>query len=522
MTNYEIKDIDLAGRIARIKTRHGFIETPYLFPVVDPLRQEIPLGVIEDLGFNAIITNAYLFYRRNKGVVKSIHRELKWNKIIMTDSGGYQILVYGDVEVDNKTIVSYEKNIGVDIGVILDIPTGSNMSYSEARSAVEETFKRAVEVLPDIQYDDIVWVLPIQGAPYNDLVVYSSIRASAYPYKMYALGSPTVFLEKYEYKKIIDIVALTRQLIPPDKPLHVFGVGHPMIIPFLVALGADTFDSASYILYARDNRYMTEGGTKRLEELNYFPCSCPVCSRYTPKEMLELSSRERTKLLALHNLYKLREEINRVRIAIKEGRLWELIEAKSRMHPSLRTAYEALKKHLHILEKHTPLSKGALQALLLYDYESTYNPKLRIQQKHVIEYFGVRKLVSDTEKLILVPALKKPYREQPLLNKISYKVNQLTYYIIFYHPLLGIIPWDLSDTYPYFQHEETDIAELEYDSRICNYIVNKIELFLKKNKINNVELIVCSNLWWSKCLLDNLEDTAIKELGIKFNIITCT
>ena len=86
-----------------------------------------------------------------------------------------------------------------------------------------------------------------------------------------------------------------------------------MIIPFLVALGADLFDSASYVLYARDGRYMVSGGTKRIEELSYFPCSCPVCSKYTPQELYEMDSDNRIKLLALHNMYKLMEEINRVK-----------------------------------------------------------------------------------------------------------------------------------------------------------------------------------------------------------------
>ena len=42
------------------------------------------------------------------------------------------------------------------------------------------------------------------------------------------------------------------------------------------------FDSASYILYAKDNRYMYSNGNTRLEEITYFPCSCSICNSYTP------------------------------------------------------------------------------------------------------------------------------------------------------------------------------------------------------------------------------------------------
>ena len=64
MSYYEIRGVDLAARIAKLKTRSGVIETPYLFPVIDLARQEVDLGTIGSLGFSGIITNAYLFYRR--------------------------------------------------------------------------------------------------------------------------------------------------------------------------------------------------------------------------------------------------------------------------------------------------------------------------------------------------------------------------------------------------------------------------------------------------------------------------
>jgi len=109
LKHFDPREYDLAGRIGKLKTPHGIIETPYLFPVIDPTRQQPSLKEVEKIGFNAIITNAYLFYKRNRGKPKDIHKALNWNKPIMTDSSGYQVLVYGDVEVTNETIVKYEK-----------------------------------------------------------------------------------------------------------------------------------------------------------------------------------------------------------------------------------------------------------------------------------------------------------------------------------------------------------------------------------------------------------------------------
>ena len=477
MEYFDPRDYDLAGRIAKLRTRHGVIETPYLFPVVDPLRQQPSLDKLGEIGFNAFITNAYLFYRRNRGKVKDIHTAFKWNKPIMTDSGGYQILVYGDVEVDNKTIVEYEKGIDVDIGVILDIPTGTMMSWEEARRAVETTYKRAVEALPLIMDSDQLWVLPVQGSPYRDLLRYSSLRAWRYPYHIHALGSPTVLLEKYDYASIVELTAIAKLYLPPHKPFHVFGVGHPMIIPFLVAVGADLFDSASYILYARDNRYMVESGTRRLEELSYLPCNCPVCSRYSVRELIEAPTEERVRLLAIHNLYMLHREIVSVKEAIKEGRLWEYLEYRSKAHPSLRRALMVVKKYYGLIEKYNPVAKGSPYAMLLVDRDSLYNPRLkryRRESEKLINRIGFKHVV-------MYPALRKPYN----LQEIPVKDKP----VLLYHPYLGVFPPQLSNTYPYFQHEESIL-----DDDIVYYAEKLLE-DLESLKLESIEFICVEDTW---------------------------
>ncbi|MDL5503268.1 MAG: tRNA-guanine transglycosylase, partial [Candidatus Methanoperedens sp.] len=100
-----------------------------------------------------------------------------------------------------------------------------------------------------------------------------------------------------------------------------------------VALGCDLFDSASYALYAKDGRYMTARGTYHIENLQYLPCSCPICSSLSVRELLESDKRE--ELLARHNLYVTFEEIRVVKQAIQEGSLWELVENRCRAHPQL-------------------------------------------------------------------------------------------------------------------------------------------------------------------------------------------
>ncbi len=495
MPYYEVRGVDLAARIAKLRTKSGVVETPYLFPVVDPVRQEVDLGTIKSLGFMGIITNAYLFYRRKRGEVVDIHKALSWDKVLMTDSGGYQILTYGDVEVGNKGIVIYQKMVGSDVGVILDVPTGSHMNVDQALTAVEETFKRALEALPIIQDSDALWVLPLQGAPHKELVAYSSIRSWRYPYHINALGSPTVLLEKYKYGVMIEIVALTRLYMPPNKPLHVFGVGHPMVIPFLVALGADLFDSASYILYARDGRYMTSNGTKRVNELSYLPCSCPICSKYSSRELLELPKDQLVKELALHNLYKISEELRKVKQAIVEGRLWEYIEERKNSHPSLREAFEVLKRYMDLLMKYAPRSKTPIHSLFISDYESKNNPKV-LHFKYSVE----ESLWKPIDKVVLLPAVEKPYGESTIIKNIPAEIafNAEIDDFYFYHPILGVFPALVSNTYPLFQHEEPEI--MQYPQSTCIELFQEVMKFIDRAKPREVILLALEEIEWSKCL----------------------
>lgn len=447
MEHYDAREFDLAGRIGRLKTRSGIIETPYLFPVVDPTKQEVSLSEISEVGFNAFITNAYLLYRRLNGSTVDIHGFLNWNKPIMTDSGGYQILEYRAIEVDDATILEYQKRIGSDICVILDVPTGADSTYEQAYSYVQETIRRAWTALPKIMDSNQLWVYPIQGAPYVDLIEYSSLIAKRLPYHVYSLGSPTVFLERYSYENIVEYVAVAKNKVPAEKPFHVFGVGHPMVIPFLVALGVDTFDSASYVLYARDERLMFDFGSRSLKELHYLPCYCPVCSKTSVEELRSMPRKERVKLIAKHNLYTLMGEIRRVKQVVKEGRLWEYLEYRSKAHPSLRRAFSVLKKHIDYLIKFSSSPKTSAVALMLIDADSTANPKLTIAIDSTFNFT----LKGGLGKVVLIPALSKPFDKQDFVGKILEKHRD--YRAVFYHPYLGLFPLELANTYPYFQHE---------------------------------------------------------------------
>ena len=475
---FEIKDKSLAGRIGEILTAHGKIRTPTLFPVINPIRQEVSLEVIKDIGFEAIITNAYILkkHREREALEKGIHELMKFKGPIVTDSGGYQILEYGRVDITPEEIVVFQENIGSDIAVILDVPTGGYASYEEAKWTVEETIRRAIISLKYMKRDKTLWVFPVQGGKYLDLLEYHARKALELPYDIVSIGSPTQILEKYDYATIVHMIATVKKVLPPSIPVHLFGAGHPMFIPFAVALGVDTFDSASYILYAKDERLIFPHGTMRLKELSEIPCSCPICSKFTPQELMEMEKSERIRHIAIHNLYAIMQEIKRVRQAIKENTLWDLLEERSRCHPSLFKAFKALTQYRSYIKQYHPMVKAEVHGIFLYDILSLHRPE--IIQYHDKLLNNYNPALHEGIAIVLLDIEEKPLTRTEFYTKIREiidKSNLKNVHILVFMPYFGIVPEELCETFPLSQHEK------EYDDNVLNYTVNITEKYFRKN-----------------------------------------
>ena len=126
---------DLAARIGRLETPHGIVETPTFVPVVHPVRQTVNTQYLKNIGFDLVITNAYIALRHygDEARKRGIHDIIKYDGTIMTDSGGYQVIEYGSVDVLPAVMAQFEKDIKSDIPIPLDKPTGYGLEYERAK-----------------------------------------------------------------------------------------------------------------------------------------------------------------------------------------------------------------------------------------------------------------------------------------------------------------------------------------------------------------------------------------------------
>jgi len=420
---FEIFHRDAMGRIGKIETPHGVVETPTLMPVINPNIDFIPASKMRKFGVQILITNSYIIKRspslHQVAVEKGLHSLLDVDIPIMTDSGSYQLMVYGDVEVSNMDIVKFQEKIGSDIIVPLDIPTSPDVSYENAEKDLKITLKRESEARSLIKGKNLL-AIPIQGSTHSELRKRSAGEAVEIGGDIYPIGGIVPLLDEYRLSDVIKIVKDVKSVLPASAPVHLFGAGHPIFFSIAVALGCDLFDSAAYALYAKDDRYMTSYGTKKIRDLHYLPCSCPICSDYTVKELQNVDRKEREILIGEHNLWVCFEEIKKIKQAIRERSLFEFVEKRIRGHPNLITAWRQT-RDFTALEEHDPSMK---QIFFYTGVESIYRPA--VKRHHV----RVKNIELEKEEYTI-------------------STNQLKEGIDFIlKPVFGVVPVEMKEVYP--------------------------------------------------------------------------
>ncbi len=522
---YEILDIDALGRIGKLRTNNKELFTPNLLPVIHPYNNLITPSEIKRIGFNCIFTNAYILYQneisRFEALKKGIHQYLNYDGLIATDSGAFQQYMYNndDIQISSNDIEKFQEDIGSDFPVILDLPVQPEDDLKIAQDKVNISLLRANENIKR-RSKECSWIGPIHGSEFPELLKKSTIEMSKLNFGIYAIGGLVKYFLNYQFRTILKILITVKKNIIPTKPLHMFGLGLPQFFSLAVAFGSDIMDSAAYILYAKENRYFSlSTGTRNIEEMEEFPCNCPVCNNYTPIELQKSEKEFRTKQLALHNLYISSQELKTIRQAIREGRLWELVEQRIRTHPYLVKAFKLLKKNHQFFEKYEKSYKK--HGRLFNSSESKFRPIIYRYNWRLHEFYRVPK---NANFLIILPELDIKGIKSPSICNWIEKINHNStitrslIHIVFYSGIFGIIPLELNTVFPMGQYESINHWEFYknsysnikkyFNKNIKNY--KKCAFLIPKTYINQYSKTVSFK---ERNLLKTIE-----KLKFKYNI----
>lgn len=475
---FEIKAKDNRGRVGVLKTKHGNVKTPALMPVIHPRKQAID---VKKYGADIVITNAYLIYKdedlKQEAIDKGLHELINFDGPIMTDSGSFQLSVYGDVDITNKEVIEFQELIKTDIGTSLDIPTAPFVTREKAEEDLEITLQRAREAIEYRNSQNMEMKLNsvVQGSTFPDLRRYCADELTKLNADLYPIGAVVPLMESYHYKDLVDVVMNSVAHLPDNKPRHLMGAGHPMIFALAAAMGCDLFDSAAYILYAEDDRLLSTRGTYKLENLQEMPCSCEVCTKYTPDDLRAMDKKERRDLIAIHNLHVSFAELRLVRQAIYEGSLMELVEERCRVHPQLLNAYRQLANYMDDMEKYNPRSKKS--AFFFTGPESLYRSEVKRHMNKLRE-------MPKKRDLVILPPSRKPYSKF-----ISGKLGEFyiygsereldledTDFMVLDIPF-GLVPLDIDEVYPLSQNESPKIKDVDSIEFIEDFISEFVEYY---------------------------------------------
>ena len=340
------------SRRGRLHTRHGTVETPAFMPVgtCGTVKAMMPESVAET-GAQILLGNTYhLMLRPGADLVEKmggLHKFMNWDKPILTDSGGFQVMsltglrklteegVTFSSHVDGKKFfLSPEESMKIqhkldsNITMCLDECVKLPAPYETVKKSVEMSMrwaKRSREAFIDRDGYGIFGIQ--QGGDYEDLRGWSAEQLKNIGFDGYAIGGLAVG-EPAEV--MYDIISAVEPFAPKNKIRYLMGVGTPGNIIEGVYRGVDLFDCVMPSRNARHGHLFTWDGIINIKNLKYERdespidphCDCPVCRNFSRAYIRHLQKADELlgmRLAVMHNLYFYNHLMERIREALDNG-----------------------------------------------------------------------------------------------------------------------------------------------------------------------------------------------------------
>ena len=350
---------DRHARYGQIDLSHGMIETPVFMPVgTQGTVKAISVDTLKKIGFKIILGNTYHLYLRpgieilNK--IGGLNNFMKWDRPILTDSGGFQIMSLSKLmkieedgvkfqsHIDGKEFylspdisMKVQDSIGSDIHMILDQCIEFDQDISNIRKAMNLSLKWAeMSKKSFVKKKGRMLFGIIQGGTDQHLREHSAIETIDIGFDGYAIGGLAVGEGHDLMLKTLDF---TIPNLPDEKPRYLMGVGTPEDLVESVKRGVDMFDCVMPTRAGRHGLAYTKFGAINLRNSKFSDdmrpideeSGCPIASEYSRSYLHHLiKSKEilAAMLISEINLNYYNTLMVDLRLAIRDNRLDRTIE----------------------------------------------------------------------------------------------------------------------------------------------------------------------------------------------------
>jgi len=351
--SFELITQDDNARLGKIITPKGTIDTPAFMPVGT---QGSVKGIfpedIKKTGTQIILGNTYhLLLRPGIDVLNEfngLHNFMNWDKPILTDSGGYQIMSLSKFNkidlkmgaifkshLDGKKIIlspeksiQVQKSINSDIIMVLDeCPklTTDKKKLSEAIDISTQWAQRCKIEFGNNKKKALFGIA--QGGLFKDLRIESIEKLKEIDFDGYAMGGLAVGENQADMFKILNE---TTNFLPQNKPRYLMGVGTPSDILGAVKTGIDMFDCVMPTRSGRTGLAFTWQGKLNLKNSKYQndkspldkKCDIRQLNKYSKSylnHLIKSNEMMASMLISLHNIQFYQQFMREIRINIKNG-----------------------------------------------------------------------------------------------------------------------------------------------------------------------------------------------------------
>ena len=324
------------ARAGLIKTAHGVIETPVFMPVGTlGSVKSVSVEELKSCGASIILGNTYHLYLRPGcdvlNTFKGLHNFMRWDRPLLTDSGGFQFFSLAKLAKFSEEGVSFQSHIdgsshmftpekamevqcclGSDIMMCLDHCIEYPASEKDTQKAMELTSRWAKRCRDYFTCDTAYNLFGIiQGGMYKNLREASAEALSALDFQGYAIGGLSVGEPK---DIMLEMADFTLPLLPESKPKYIMGVGTPEDLVEFVNMGADMFDCVMPTRNARNGQLFTSTGTINIPNARFMhdtgpidkECTCYTCKNYSLAYLRHLYKTKELlsyRLNSIHNIH---------------------------------------------------------------------------------------------------------------------------------------------------------------------------------------------------------------------------